>query len=172
MKKGQEAWDKLVSDYEKMSEKCDALTRSGEEMGERIDGLRRSVASYKGSNTVLRRKVESLTKELENLRKLNSEADELYDKKAMECEQLKKELSETRALACKTQAAPVTTRVAELEQTVESKNALIESLKEKVQGLVIEKSELEGKVASLTEEQTELYETIEYLQKPWWKRIF
>lgn len=151
MKKGTEAFEKLTNELEKANS--------------RNDELRRSVASYKSANTVLRRK-------LEKLGKLNAEADELYDKKAMECEQLKKELSETRALACKTQGVPVTTRVAELEQKLESKNSLIESLKESNQNLLISKKELEGKVESMTQEQVELYDTIEELRKPWWKRIF
>lgn len=155
MKKSQEAWNQL--------------TRKLEETIAQRDELKRSVVSYKSANTVMKTKVKQLSEEAAKNKRLLKEADELYEQKIAECDSLKAKLEE--ALNVQENTVPMT-KFAELQQSIESKNEFIESLQGRVQGLMMEKSELNNKVASLTEVQIELYDTIDYLKKPWWKKIF
>lgn len=123
--------------------------------------LRRSLASYKSANTVLRRK-------LKRYKELEREADELYEQKIAELEEVRKELKEARNMRENT--VPFT-RMAELEQTIESKNAMIDSMKERLQSLLIEKAQLESTVESMNEERKALCDCISELRKPWWMRL-
>jgi predicted nuclease with TOPRIM domain len=60
----------------------------------------------------------------------------------------------------------------ELEKSVEKKKAFIEQLQERVQELMIERSNLQCSVKSKNNIIEELEETIDELSKPWWKKIF
>ena len=91
-----------------------------------------------------------------------------YKELDLEGERLKKELSNARSV--KENTVPFA-KFAELEQSIDTKNAFIESLQERVQTLMLEKSNLKDEVASLTEEQVELNNTIDDLRTPWYKKL-
>jgi len=67
------------------------------------------------------------------------------------------------------------TKLIELEranETIKTKQSIIESFQKKCEGLIIENKALAGKVAALNDVLAESEETIFELRKPWWKRIF
>lgn len=134
-----------------------------------FENIEEEVKFLRKQNAGMRGQISLLQKQVNKYKELDLEGDGLYEKKVEECESLKRELDA--ALCVRENTVPYT-KVAELERTIKTKNSFIESLQERVQCLMLEKSELEGKVGSLTDEQTELYATIEELQKPWWKRVF
>ena len=134
-----------------------------------FENIEEEVKVLRKQNAGMRGQISLLQKQVNKYKELDLEGDGLYEKKVEECESLKRELDA--ALCVRENTVPYT-KVAELERTIKTKNSFIESLQERVQCLMLEKSELEGKVGSLTDEQTELYATIEELQKPWWKRVF
>lgn len=60
----------------------------------------------------------------------------------------------------------------ELEKSIEKKKAFIGQLQERVQELMIERSNLQCLVKTRDDIIEELEDTIDELSKPWWKKIF
>ena len=130
-----------------------SLDEQNEELRKENLSLKRQIGGYKRANKEYRSKVKDLQI--------------LVAEKESQIACLQKEIKEK--TPCNT---VTTTKFAELEQSLESKNALIDSLKEKIQDLVMKKSELERKVENNDEIVNEYEETIAELRKPWWKRFF
>ena len=121
-----------------------------------------SILTIKGENEVLRKENLSLKREIGGYKRAN----ENY---RLKIDDLNKQIHDLQSKPNNT--APLT-KVAELEQTIDSKNALIESMKEKIQNLMVTKSELENKVSANEATLKECENTIMDLRKPWWKRLF
>lgn len=68
----------------------EAYRKDGEELGEEILALRRSVASYKSANTMCRRKIDALKKQVEHNRDVDVEGDHLYEEALATIESMKK----------------------------------------------------------------------------------
>lgn len=130
-----------------------SLDEQNEELRKENLSLKRQIGGYKRANKEYRSKVKDLQI--------------LVAEKESQIVCLQKEIKEK--TPCNT---VTTTKFAELEQSLESKNAVIDSLKEKIQELVMKNIELERKVENNDEIVNEYEETIAELRKPWWKRIF
>ena len=124
------------------------LTQREIEMQGEIVSLKRQIGGYKRSNEEYRLKIKDLRT--------------LMSKKDMEIEKLK---------SVSNGVVP-TTKFAELEQSLESKKVLIDSLQEKIQSLMVENNELKSKILGDNDIIGEYERTIEDLRRPWWKRLF
>lgn len=145
--------EKKTKDVEMQLRGMLSLDEQNEELRKENLSLKRQIGGYKRANKDYRSKVKDLQI--------------LVAEKESQIVYLQKEIKEK--TPCNT---VTTTKFAELEQSLESKNALIDSLKEKIQELVMKKNELERKVENNDEIVNEYEETIAELRKPWWKRIF
>lgn len=145
-------YKELERDYEEMKKKCEALVRGGAEMGEEILSLKRSVASYKSANTVLKRKVDGLEKDVERYKRLDSEGDSLNEKKAAEIESLKIALSSK-------------------GKTLEDKEQVISGLNTQVSELSQQVVKLKDVVTKKNADIQDLETSLEYEKLPWWKKI-
>jgi hypothetical protein len=123
----------------------------------RFENIEEEVGFLRRQNAGMRGRISLLQKEVMKYKELD-----------LEGERLKKELSNARSV--KENTVPFA-KFAELEQSIDTKNAFIESLQERVQTLMLEKSNLKDEVASLTEEQVELNNTIDDLRTPWYKKL-
>ena len=124
------------------------LTQREIEMQSEIVSLKRQIGGYKRSNEEYRLKIKDLRT--------------LLSKKDMEITKLK---------SVSNGVVP-TTKFAELEQSLESKKVLIDSLQEKIQSLMVENNELKSKILGNNDIIGEYERTIEDLRRPWWKRLF
>ena len=111
-----------------------------------ILSLKRQLGGLKKSNSNYREQVEQLKGQAEHYKGLDIDGNELYEKKIAECEELQKQLD----------MANLT--IGELRGQIASYNNQI--------------LEYKDRIASLQEENNGLHDTIEYEQKPWWKKIF
>lgn len=68
----------------------EAYRKDGEELGDEILALRRSVASYKSANTMCRKKIDALKKQVEHNRDVDVEGDHLYEEALATIESMKK----------------------------------------------------------------------------------
>ncbi len=82
-----EAYIERIKVLEKYVE---AYRKDGEELGDEILALRRSVASYKSANTMCRRKIDELKKQVEHNRDVDVEGDHLYEEALATIESMKK----------------------------------------------------------------------------------
>lgn len=145
--------EKKTKDVEMQLRGMLSLDEQNEELRKENLSLKRQIGGYKRANKDYRSKVKDLQI--------------LVAEKESQIVYLQKEIKEK--TPCNT---VTTTKFAELEQSLESKNAVIDSLKEKIQELIMKKSELERKVENNDEIVNEYEETIAELRKPWWKRFF
>lgn len=145
--------EKKTKDVEMQLRGMLSLDEQNEELRKENLSLKRQIGGYKRANKDYRSKVKDLQI--------------LVAEKESQIVYLQKEIKEK--TPCNT---VTTTKFAELEQSLESKNAVIDSLKEKIQELVMKNGELERKVENNDEIVNEYEETIAELRKPWWKRIF
>lgn len=145
--------EKKTKDVEMQLRGMLSLDEQNEELRKENLSLKRQIGGYKRANKDYRSKVKDLQI--------------LVAEKESQIAYLQNEIKEK--TPCNT---VTTTKFAELEQSLESKNAVIDSLKEKIQELVMKNGELERKVENNDEIVNEYEETIAELRKPWWKRIF
>lgn len=130
-----------------------SLDEQNEELRKENLSLKRQIGGYKRANKEYRSKVKDLQI--------------LVAEKESQIVCLQKEIKEK--TPCNT---ATTTKFAELEQSLESKKVLIESLQEKIQSLMVENHELKSKILGNNDIIEEYERTIEDLRKPWWKRLF
>lgn len=124
------------------------LTQREIEMQSEIVSLKRQIGGYKRSNEEYRLKIKDLRT--------------LVSKKDMDIAKLK---------TVSNDVVP-TIKFAELEQSLESKKVMIESLQEKIQSLMVENHELKSKILGNNDIIEEYERTIDDLRRPWWKRLF
>ena len=124
------------------------LTQREIEMQSEIVSLKRQIGGYKRSNEEYRLKIKDLRT--------------LMSKKDMDIAKLK---------TVSNDVVP-TIKFAELEQSLESKKVMIESLQEKIQSLMVENHELKSKILGNNDIIEEYERTIDDLRRPWWKRLF
>ena len=92
-KKNNEVQSKSNAYFERieaLEKEIESYRADGEKLGNEILSLRRSVTSYKGANTKLKYENEQLSKEIERLRVLGREGDELCEQYAGEKDALSK----------------------------------------------------------------------------------
>ena len=97
------------------------------------------------------------------------EGDHLYEDKIAELDNAKEEIELLKAV--RKDVVPKKD-YDELVEKLESKNAFIGQLQEKVQGLMIDNSKLQCTISMNESITQELEEAVEELSKPWWKKIF
>lgn len=129
-----------------LEKEIESYRADGEKLGNEILSLRHSLTSYKGANTKLKYDNEQLRGEIERLRKLGREGDEL-------CEQY---VGEKEALG---------RMVGEKEKVISGLNSQVSELGDKITGLQKELSELRA-------ERDDLSKALDYEQRPWWKKLF
>jgi chromosome segregation ATPase len=120
---------------------------------EEIDGLKKEVSrlkstigGYKKANENYRKQISDLKKLANHNRAVDVEGDHLYEEKLAELERA--------------------------NETIKTKQSIIESFQKKCNGLIIENKALVDKVAALNDVLAEAEKTIFELRTPWWKRIF
>lgn len=120
---------------------------------EEIDGLKKEVSrlkstigGYKKANENYRKQISDLKKLANHNRAIDVEGDHLYEEKLAELERA--------------------------NETIKTKQSIIESFQKKCNGLIIENKALVDKVAALNDVLAEAEKTIFELRTPWWKRIF
>lgn len=143
-----------------------------------IRQCKKAAAGYKGKNVQFQEKIKELKEQVEGLknrvehyRQLDLEGDGLYEQKIAELDDAKAEIERLRNMEEKENTVPKRD-YDELEKSVEKKKAFIEQLQERVQELMIERSNLQCSVKSKDNIIEELEEAIDELSKPWWKKIF
>lgn len=73
-----------------LEKEVESYRNDGDKLGEEILALRRSVASYKSANTMCRRKIDELKKQVEHNRDVDVEGDHLYEEALATIESMKK----------------------------------------------------------------------------------
>lgn len=73
-----------------LEKEVESYRNDGDKLGEEILALRRSVASYKSANTMCRRKIDALKKQVEHNRDVDVEGDHLYEEALAKIESMKK----------------------------------------------------------------------------------
>ena len=131
---------------EALEKEIESYRADGEKLGGEILSLRRSVSSYKGANTKLKYENEQLSKEIERLRVLGREGDELCEQYAGEKDALSKIIDEK-------------------EKVISGLNSQVSELRDKI-------SEQAKEIEGLCVEKEDLSKALDYEQKPWWKKIF
>ena len=131
---------------ETLEKEIESYRADGEKLGNEILSLRRSVTSYKGANTKLKYENEQLSKEIERLRVLGHEGDELCEQYAGEKDALSKIIDEK-------------------EKVIRGLNSQVSELRDKI-------SEQAKEIEGLCVEKEDLSKALDYEQKPWWKKIF
>ena len=133
---------------------------SVDELTKEVSHLRSQIGGFRKANDMYRRKIARLEKLARHNRAVDIEGDHLYEEKLAELEQAKKELCD------------VSLKVAEYKSSIETKEGVIESLKQKCSGFMVENKKLTSRVSALEELIEEAEETIVELRKPWWKILF
>ena len=145
--------EKKTKDVEMQLRGMLSLDEQNEELRKENLSLKRQIGGYKRANKEYRSKIKDLQI--------------LVAEKESQIVYLQNEIKEK--TPCNT---VTTTKFAELEQSLESKKVLIESLQEKIQSLMVENHELKSKILGNNDIIEEYERTIEDLRKPWWKRLF
>lgn len=145
---------------------------------EELRQSKKAASGYKGRNVQFQKELKDLKEQLENMKMrmehyklLDLEGDGLYEQKIAELDDAKAEIERLRNMEEKENTVPKRD-YDELEKSVEKKKAFIEQLQERVQELMIERSNLQCSVKAKDNIIEELEETIDELSKPWWKKIF
>lgn len=143
---------------------------------EELRQCKKAASGYKGKNVQFQKELKDLKEQLENMKmrmehykQLDLEGDGLYEQKIAELDDAKGEIERLQNMEENTVPKK---DYDELEKSVEKKKAFIEQLQERVQELMIERSNLQCSVKSKDNIIEELEETIDELSKPWWKKIF
>ena len=143
---------------------------------EELRQSKKAASGYKGKNVQFQKELKDLKEQLENMKmrmehykQLDLEGDHLYEDKIAELDSAMKEIHYLRQE--RDDVVPKKDYY-ELEKSVEKKKAFIEQLQERVQELMIERSNLQCSVKAKDNIIEELEETIDELSKPWWKKIF
>ena len=131
--------------------------------------LSHQIGGYKTTNENYRKKVAELKERIEHYKELDLEGDHLYEDKIAELDNARKEIM--RLQSVRNDVVPKKD-YDELVEKIESKNAFIDQLQEKVQSLMIDNSKLQGTVSMNESVIKGLEETVDELSKPWWKKIF
>lgn len=155
-----------ISDMEKTIQ---TIKGDNEELIKENISLKRHLGGYKTSNDNYKKQVAELKERIEHYKALDLEGDHLYEDKIAELDNAKKEVMRLQAM--RDDVVPKK-YYDELVEKIESKNSFIEQLQEKVQGLMIDNSKLQGTVSMNESVIKELEEAVDELSKPWWKRIF
>lgn len=145
--------------------------RSDVTMLEEITSLKRQIGGYKTANENYKKQVAELKERVEHYKALDLEGDRLYEDKIAELDDAKAEIERLRNMEEKENTVPKRD-YDELEKSVEKKKAFIEQLQERVQELMIERSNLQRLVKTRDDAIKELEDTVDELSKPWWKKIF
>lgn len=137
------------------------LRKDNVELANTITSLKRQIGGYKKSNAEYKKKVE-------HYKVLDKEGDELYEEKIRQMNDmeaaLRAEIKEISRVAAQAE---------DLKQTVKTKDDFITSLQDELKKTKKEKSDTEAELLSLKSQYEELKESMdEYINKPWWKRIF
>lgn len=117
-----------------------------DELKKKLSRLKSTIGGYKKANENYRKQISDLKKLAKHNRAVDVEGDHLYEKKLAELERA--------------------------NETIRTKQAIIEAFEKKCDGLLAENKALLGKVASLNDVLAESEKTIFELRTPWWKRIF
>ena len=133
---------------------------SVDELTKEVSHLRSQIGGFRKANDMYRKKIKKLEKLVKHNRAVDIEGDHLYEEKLAELEQTKKELCD------------VSLKVAEYKSSIETKDGVIESLKKKCSGLMVENKELTNRASALEELIDEAERTVAELRQPWWKRLF
>lgn len=143
---------------------------------EELRQSKKAASGYKGKNVQFQKELKDLKEQLENMKmcmehykQLDLEGDGLYEQKIAELDNAKDEIE--RLQSVRDDVVPKK-NYDELKKSVDKKVTFIEQLQERVQELMIERSNLQCLVKSKDNIIEELEETIDELSKPWWKKIF
>lgn len=117
-----------------------------DELKKEVSRLNSIIGGYKKANETYRKQIADYKKLANHNRAVDIEGDHLYEKKLAELERA--------------------------NETIQTKQSIIESFKKKCDGLIVENKAYVDKVAALNNVLAEAEETILELRKPWWKRIF
>lgn len=117
-----------------------------DELKKEVSRLKATIGGYKKSNETYRKQIANYKKLAKHNRAVDIEGDHLYEKKLAELERA--------------------------NETIKTKQSIIESFQKKCDGLIIENKAFADKVAALNDVLAEAEKTILELRKPWWKRIF
>ena len=127
-----------------------------------LEHWKKVAAGLKGRN-------KQLAERVAHYKALDLEGDHLYEDKIAELDEAKKEIM--RLQSVRNDVVPKKD-YDELAEKLESKNAFVEQLQEKVHGLMVDNSELQVTVNMNKGVIKELEETICELSTPWWRKIF
>lgn len=119
---------------------------SVDELTKEVSRLKSTIGGYKKANENYRKQISDLKKLANHNRAIDVEGDHLYEEKLAELERA--------------------------NETIKTKQSIIESFQKKCNGLIIENKALVDKVAALNDVLAEAEKTIFELRTPWWKRIF
>lgn len=143
---------------------------------EELRQCKKAASGYKGKNVQFQNELKSLKQQKENLeariehyKNLDLEGDHLYEDKIAELDSAMKEIH---CLRQERDDVVPKKDYDELEKLLKGKSSLIEQMQERLQLVMIEKSEIKGKLSTQMNIVKELEETVYELSKPWWKRIF
>lgn len=150
---------------------------------EKIKDLEQCLASKDANNSALAADLKHWKKVAAGLKGLNKqlaervahykaldlEGDRLYEDKISELDEARKEIELLRQ--ARNDVVPKKD-YDELEKLLQGKSSFIEQMQERLQLVMIEKSEIKGKLSTQMGIVKELEETVCELSKPWWKRIF
>lgn len=143
---------------------------------EELRQSKKAASGYKGKNVQFQKELKDLKEQLENMKtrmehykQLDLEGDGLYEQKIAKLDDAKAEIE--RLQSVRDDVVPKK-NYDELKKSVDKKVAFIEQLQERVQELMIERSNLQCTVKAKDNIIEELEETIDELSKPWWKKIF
>lgn len=143
---------------------------------EELRQSKKAASGYKGKNVQFQKELKDLKEQLENMKmrmehykQLDLEGDGLYEQIIAELDNAKDEIE--RLQSVRDDVVPKK-NYDELKKSVDKKGAFIEQLQERVQELMIERSNLQCSVKSKDNIIEELEEAIDELSKPWWKKIF
>ena len=117
-----------------------------DELKKKLSRLKSTIGGYKKANENYRKQISDLKKLANHNRAVDVEGDHLYEKKLAELERA--------------------------NETIRTKQAIIDSFEKKCDGLVAENKALLDKVASLNDALAESKKTIAKLRTPWWKKLF
>lgn len=131
--------------------------------------LKRQIGGYKTANENYKKQVAELKERVEHYKALDLEGDRLYEDKIAELDDVKAEIERLRNAEENTVPKK---DYDELSKSIEKKRAFIEQLQERVQALMIERSNLQCLVKTRDDAIEELEDTVDELSKPWWKKIF
>lgn len=137
------------------SKQLDGVTMQSRivELTNTVRDLKSKVAGYQRSNANYRTQIEALKKNIEHLKQLNKEGDELYEKRLAELDAANKE-------------------VLSLKLVIDEKEKVVKGLQEQVNDVIRKKNKLEAEFVACTRNLEKAEKKLSELEKPWWKRIF